>query len=362
MIKSPAKTLALLRSLIPRALVSPEALARVEDAASLAPPACGLFFERHLGSSSERVDFLLAISPAWGRDEMANGRLNHLGAGWAGLSSLCTAWATPTHPLFCQIPFIWVELDLHPTSHGIPQPFVTCCIQSQFDRGHLFDRSGEEGARVLRNVTLVAELLGQEPLTPKVAQRISSCFDALPDGASLMHVASNRVRGADSVRMVVTLSTKDVRAYLRRIGWPGDDAAIDRVVSVADFSNRIDLYLNVGGEVAGYLGAASMIFRSNEDPRARILLDRLVDWGACTPEQRDAALGWMGTHRAVLPETEWPASVRRYLSLKLAHHPGAPLEAKIYLELHAAFELFDDVPFCKEHETSVDYGRLRPNA
>lgn len=340
MIESPVETLTWLRPWIPPALVPADARSRIEVLAAALPAIRALCFECRLAPTSRRVDFIAAVSAGWGRDELSAAISGaRTGPGWEGLSALCTAWGDPTDRLHEEIPCIWIEFDLHASARAVPEPFVSCCVQPRFYRGRLSGGPGADTTRVRGSVERTARVLGRGALDPAALRTALHCMDALPPRAAVMHVASSEVRGVNGLRMVLVIEKGEAPAYLDRIGWHGDPATLRALLQVAAFSSEAELYLDIGDRVLPSLGSASPLLPSAEDPRVRRMLDRLVGEGLCAPEKRDGAIAWMGSERAVLPGTRWPCEVRRYLSLKVVHRPGQPMEAKAYLELYGEFRL-----------------------
>lgn len=345
MIESPSDVISWLEPRIPSALVPREALSRVETVARTLPPARALSFECRLAEQARRVDFLVAITPAFGREELAARRLPgspwpSTPPAWEGAADFCAEWATPGSVLHGQIPCLWLEFDLEGPAPGIPPPFVSACIQPRFLEGLLAGGPGAAGARVRQLASRSLELLGRGPPPPAIERSLAACFDHLPDQGSVMHVASSRARGTETIRLVLALPRHEVPTYLERIGWPGSPAeAQERLLSLSEFSSEVELYLDVGERVLPPLACGWSLLGSATDPRTVLLLERLVQQGLCTPGKREALAAWLGRERTVLPGMQWPSGIIREVSIKVVHRPGQPLEAKGYLEFLTALSL-----------------------
>lgn len=336
MIEKPLATLEWLARGIPFGLVGSASLERALAAAGALPPVQGLCLECRLGPDP-RVDLIAAVTPAWGRSELLSATTSS--AGWGPVRTLCQAWADPRDALHEQVPCLWLEFDLHATAEAMPGPFTTCCVQPDIHRGALHGGVTAAGTRVRAAAERVGAILAGASLSARTASSMAACFDALPEHGTVMHVAGRAARGQAGVRLAMALPKTQLGRYLEDIGWEGDFSQLPALLDLVEFSSRVEIYLDIDEHVLPQLGCASMILKTQADPRLGLLLDRLVNAGLCMPEKRDAAAGWVRSDEVTLPGNAWPSSILRYLSLKLVTRPGETLEAKAYLEAYAPFTL-----------------------
>lgn len=348
---------------LPTELVSPEALARI--AAITRPlPACSgqLSLECRLRGGEPRVDFLFPVLAETGahhaltahlasrppRREALADRL------WRNTGALCAEWTRPGSLLQEELPFIWLEFDVTPATEA-PAPFTYACVQPGFLKEQLLNDHSPERADLPRRLTLeTLRLLRVEPLGPDAARCVQTCFEQLPDSASMMHVASLASRRMDALRLVMFMPCHELTGYLTRIGWPGSLAEVEALVErLAPISGFVDLDLDVGATVLSRIGMTLPQFWSPGTRRWRGLRELLAAPGVCAPEKLEALQRWLGHERVLLPGHRWPSLQVRNAAVKLVLSPGEPLEAKLYPNLEYQFSLFDqdwgtDRPFVEE--------------
>ncbi|WP_437970527.1 hypothetical protein WMF04_15115 [Sorangium sp. So ce260] len=340
-------------ALLPPALVSPAAHARLAAVAARLPAAASsAAVECRLGAS-ERVDLLVCWTAAEGGHRALAGRRADLELlatpAWARVVAFCAEWADPGSLLHRGVPLLWLELDLpdvEARSPPVPAPYPFPCIDPALPGGVAPARPGEASAAsagaaipdqagVIRRA--LALLLG-EPVPPAVDGALLRCIARLPSSGRAVHVAPLAVRGSAAVRLVVAVAKDDVPGYLARIDWPGSIADIEVLLdSMVPFTSHVSFHLDVGAAVEPMLGLE--ISYPVVDLRWATVLDRLVALGACSPDKRDAILAWPADARS-WPGRGWPTRLRQGVMLKLVHRPGAPLEAKAYLGITPYVALF----------------------
>ncbi|WP_437614430.1 hypothetical protein WMF20_15530 [Sorangium sp. So ce834] len=341
-------------TLLPPALVSPAAHARLAAAAVGLPAAASCAaVECRLGGSA-RVDLLVCLTAAEGGHRALVRRRVELDLlstpAWARVVAFCAEWADPGSPLYRGVPLLWIELDLPDDGarvpSSVPAPYPFPCVEPAVPGGVAPARPGEVGragdgaglpeqAGVIRRA--LALLLG-EPAPPAVDGALLRCIARLPPSGRAMHVAPLAVRGRAAVRLVVAMAKTDVPAYLARIDWPGSIADIEALLdSMVPFTSHVGFHLDVGAAVEPMLGLE--ISYPIVDVRWATALDRLVALGACLPDKRDAILAWPADARP-WPGRGWPTRLRQGVMLKLVYRPDAPLEAKAYLGITPYVALF----------------------
>ncbi|AUX31321.1 MULTISPECIES: hypothetical protein [Sorangium] len=341
-------------ALLPPALVSPAARARLAAAAVGLPAAASCAaVECRLGGS-ERVDLLVCLTAAEGGHRALVQRRAELDLlstpAWARVVAFCAEWADPGSPLYRGVPLLWLELDLPDDGargpSSVPAPYPFPCVEPAVPGGVAPARPGEVGrtgdgaalpeqAGVIRRA--LALLLG-EPPPPAVDGALFRCIARLPPSGRAMHVAPLAVRERAAVRLVVAMAKADVPAYLARIDWPGSIADIEALLdSMVPFTSHVGFHLDVGAAVEPMLGLE--ISFPVVDLRWATALDRLVALGACLPDKRDAILAWPADARP-WPGRAWPTRLRQGVMLKLVYRPDAPLEAKAYLGITPYVALF----------------------
>lgn len=359
MIWSMQETMALANPWLPGHLADSPVFARIGECARCLPELFSSYYlEYRLRDGDPRVDLLASIvAPAEaGRVHLERARVAAELAGlpadslaWARVKRFARAWADPEDQLHAQIPLVWLEFDdMHRDAGGAPEPCFHACV----DRGYLQhgDRSagadGEEGARAALE-RLLTVLLGQ-PLPAATSRALHACCEGLPPGGRMIHVSVMLSRTPAAIKLYAGVPRQHLHGYLQRIEWPGCTRTLDTLLDGFCLPTTVDdtIYLDLALEeqVSPYLGIVFSQMQlgvgDNCDPQRKVLLDRLVASGLCTPEKRDAALTWPGSTRVVHARSSTPARLRRWLDIKLGFRPGLPLEAKAYLGISPVFSLF----------------------
>ena len=343
----------------PATLMSAAAWAQVLSVARALPEAayCACF-ECRLGADEERVDFLVCVLAGdGGGDVLAAAALKEesravegVTPAWQRVFDFCREWAQPETILHQEVPFVWLEFDLLRMAVTPPEPFLFFCVQRYFrsDPLRLFGLSisrGAGAAAMYRQVLARSlAILLDRPIASATERMLVACFDELPVGGHVLHVAPLAVRGRgheDLVRVVLTLPIAEVGAYLGRLGWRGPWGEVNEILTTLHRdAGDVGIQLDLGAGPLPVLGI--QFYYAARDPRWRPLLDALVARGVCTPAKRDAVLAWPGRQRLTLPGRRWPSELRRELELKLVCRadPARPLEAKAYLGFGAYLALF----------------------
>jgi hypothetical protein len=339
---SMADTLSSVEPLVPPALVSEAARARVLGVARLLPAALSqwAYLECRLGEGAAQVDTSVVLGEE-GRDLVA-GANPAIGLpadlletdGWRRVRDLCRAWADPSTEVAEWTTGVWLEFDVPESADETPVPGVFVYSSREADRPGPLPQAPAGARRAL-------EVLRGAPLPAGLARGLDRCWAALPPGAHAPHVGALLSRGAGSLRVCVTAAAREeIPGYLAALGWPGDAAALAGVlrglakdgapepamvqVDVADIARArigIEYALERTPQAAGVL------------PRGDFL-DALVRRGLCAPEKRQALSAWPGAAVHVLPHQLWPSVVtRRVNHVKLVFDASGPVEAKGYLSV-----------------------------
>jgi hypothetical protein len=194
-------------------------------------------------------------------------------------------------------------------------------------------------------------LLGKV-ITPSRRDALMRCFEALPAGSRAFQVGVMLARPVDALRVcVLGLEYGKAVSFLRRVGWPGDLAELDRrLAPLTANAETFILDLDVGDAVLPTLGLECFAGEDGDPDlveRWTSFLDPLVRAELCRPERRQALLEWP----LVVRESEassWPRHlkeasefvgeevegilIRAVNHVKLGWAPGK-LQAKGYLRI-----------------------------
>ncbi|HYO58968.1 hypothetical protein [Archangium sp.] len=335
---------------LPPRLISPAALANIEQIARLLPPVSASGFECRLGREEAQADFGVRFLATDGSRAMLAGRGDPDSAlpsslfthpVWERLRRFGARWDTPGTLLQEEIGDVFLEFDVEGTPPDVPIPSFFI----EYDR------------RAWRHLDALEEslaLLWGEPLEPAVRARVVECLAALPPGGRVSAVGAMFSRRFDGVRLCLQgLGPDTMPGYLSRVGWPGPPAALETMLArVAGRVERMALSLDVGPAVLPKVGVECHLAESlheADSERWASLLELLVEQGLCLPAKRQALVDWLGhTHLRSRPEAlpgnlralsaslgpkALPVFLRRINHLKLVLQPGQPPEAKAYLAL-----------------------------
>ena len=353
-------------------LASAETRENVRRIARMLPPVLGFQFESRIGSPTRCVDFLPRLLLSYGSSDALLGlgeapstlppaAWKHLG--WNAVAEFCREWRKPGGALPAGVMDVFLEFDMDGALPEVPEP----CVFLDFER------------TVQRTLPLAErglDLLLGDRLPASTRQQLAACYEALPPGARAYSVGVMFPRGTSTVRLcLMDASLPQWLDYLERIGCPSPTAEMREALGdLPALADRVTLDIDVGPTVGPKVGFEFFIDgpQGPSQPRWQALLGRLVERGLALPDKREAALAWPGfMPQRSHPEEAWPEGLRRLsreqhgraLSLflrrlshlKVAHQPGRPLEAKVYLETlhrwlvhhdakHQGYALHDDPP------------------
>jgi hypothetical protein len=340
-----ADTLDRLAPRLDTALVPGSALGRVRAVAARLPAHLTrhVYLECWPGHEPPRVDLLVGIE-AENRALLAETSLAPAEwrgqASWQRVATWGRAWSEPDSPLERDVKGTWLEFDLDPTSATVdalaqPRLFVDFHGEAQ--------RQATVGERARLALQVLPALCGGRDLDPRTVHGVRACLELLPNDAVLGSVGVALRREGPLVRICIWRLRDRLADYLRAVRWPGDVAALTRVVldPLARASGRCGavsvLHLDVSSDVCSRVGLEYTLSRADQ-AKGRIaetdLLDTLVALGWCPPASRDALLRWPGRTVELLDHEIWHSRVDwRVAHVKLTFAPHGPVRLKVYLQL-----------------------------
>lgn len=333
---------------MPRALVPEEALATVSEVAHLLPRmAGGISLECRLEEGASQVDYMACGMLSDGgpqalADMLASAGERLRGPLWDGVRAFSREWSDARSPL-AKVPFLWLEYDLPRPPGAIPQPFAFLCVERDFLKPPGREVDPRQAAEASLQLALRGlEVLRGKPLTPAVARTVARCFEQLPEGGVVEHVAPLDCRGLDAVRVVMGVPRQHLAEYVERLGWPGPRAQVEELsrtwLSPLSFAE-----VNVDAGADGLGPTLGLSLPLPDEPRkswAAEVLQRMVEQRLCTPAKRDAVLDWPGSDRVTLEGYRWPSKLCRTIGLKLVCRPHQPPTVKAYPYFECRFSLW----------------------
>ena len=306
-----AGVLGLVRRMLPEGLIDDSAWERLAMRAGRLPASAAdaMFgFECRLGEPEASADLLLTVP----RDTPFAAALVRVGAAGdpksVALARLLTELQQPCSPLGATVDLVALEYDVA----GLRSfPAAGVFLRSAAESGHA------EAGLLTRALALASDWHADMP----ERQGVERILAALPGGAAVRWAGAFPGRKQRAVRLLVRALGDDGAGFLSRIGWTGDAAAVEAMVSAfrdKGVDNHV-LALDVaGGAVQPGLGV-ELSRPARGGAGWREALDLLARRGWCLPEKA-AALG-----RATLCEPIYsPAGVWEFHCglhhLKLAVH------------------------------------------
>jgi len=231
-----------------------------------------------------------------------------------------------TEGLFSAIPCVWLEFDLDRPSESLPTPSI--CVR-------LSQGAGLDGILESLLRALHGERLGD-------AQRrlLQSCYDEIPERASLLYVFSLLSRPGNLTRLeIFGLDPAGALAYMRGVA-PHAVSPLDEIAPIFEGIDRPHLSFDIGTEILARVGLEGS-FAGQRDPRWTDLLTRLTARGLCSSAEQGAILAWPGYDTLWTAPADWPLEqaglqgfcVRSLSHVKVVAQPGRAPEAKVYLLL-----------------------------
>lgn len=338
---APQEVLAAVAPHVPAALVDPARLRAIAGWSRRLPPAFNwLGFECRLAAGDPRVDFA-GCCEAWdgGREQLLAGLARDPELCGPGPAALVRAW--PSEPVFRDSPSVWLEFDF--VGDGPPAAFAFLCLDPACANTFRAHRGAERPplagmvAAAERGATL---LLGHAPSAMSI-ESLRRAAEALPASGRALHVAATPHRGGDDLRVHYALLARDVPAWLRRIGWPGDLATAERALAaIGDEFRQVGVQITTGEALRPVLGLEAYVARGPADfPAWQQTFIALAADGACDPAKAQALLGdWWGHTTVSLPGAPWRVAVHRQFYVKLTID-GDRLQAKAYLAIFPRYTL-----------------------
>lgn len=323
----------------PSACVSPAAAAEIRRISAHFPAALASIYvlENRLQADAEQVDFSLCVNHGTdGAKIMGSGIPSHYldQPAWAGVSAFCQRWITSGSTLDEQVGHIWLEFDA--AGEGIPPPAIY--LGPKFDGDKLRVWRGDLAWLLDEALTL----LNGAPVNPTILDQVRRCLVVLGEypEAQIFEVGLMLSRPpVDFVRLCLRgIPKMRILEYLGRIGWKGEQAAVQEAINLLDSAEGIELYVDVGMEILPRVGLECRLDPPHNSDQSYLrwegLLNTLVEKSLCTAPKRDGLLAWSGMNRGRLPGEEQVRMLWRLLShIKLVCAPGRPIEAKGYMTL-----------------------------
>jgi hypothetical protein len=349
-------TLACAAPHVPPALVTPEAIDRVQQVASWLPAALtsGYGFECRLGEATASADFALAVTEPGERRILAGlspaaelPRSLRDDPAWRRVRDLCADWLDPASELNRDLAEIWLEFDLYdrvspprgecdgalPGRLLVPSVFVGPTRPAPNPKA---DAPLPARRAFPPGIARALAMLRPEGLPEPIRDRLHACLAALPPEGILRYAGMMLSRPTNRVRLCATLPKEGIVEYLTGVGWHGPATELEATVTwFARYVDEAVLCFDVGATIGprvGIEGKFDNFVTAGEEGRWRPLLEALERRGLCTAAKREALLGWHGRAWQTLPHELWLSPIARLINhVKVVRECDGALEAKAYV-------------------------------
>ncbi|WP_051055673.1 hypothetical protein [Allocoleopsis franciscana] len=318
------------------ALVSAEAMSRLQSLTQILPPCSRTVLEVRLGANQPQVDFFTCY-PCHTLNLPKNLLTHPI---WQGIQNFCLECVDTTSLLHQNVKHIWLEFDLDKPPSQLPIP----CI---------FFNALQETFSDAQALIEAALRIPNYQVSPKQQSNLQLCIDSLPSNARSDQVGAMLSRPNQPLRITVCgLLLQQVADYLRQIGWKDPTNTLSTIIltlsTFLDESDFLLLNLDIGDTIYPRIG---LEFYPKQQPRLNrpelLFLNRLVEMDLSTLAKKNALLAWSGySQKAEHPEL-WPENLtggdlllrseaislfqRTINHIKIVYQPGCLLEAKAYL-------------------------------
>jgi hypothetical protein len=324
------------------ALVAPDVRQQTRAGLVALAPILQLGLEVRLEAGATQVDVQQAVLREQGHHHVLARHIGQviekggtaLDPAWHRIGALARPWAAGTD--FDWLHEVWLEYD-------VTQPLTAATLPSVFVNAPV-DRPLAESRAAIERTTA---LLWGRPLPPALQSRLQTCFEEVPDGAWVSHVGMMLARSVDALRVNVKgLAADAVDGFLHRVGGRENGVGA-HVAWLLEHAHHVTVCLDVGVQVGPKVGLEAFFQEQPErDAGWALVLDGLVERGACTPAKCEALLAWSGISVPPRVAAPWPGELmarallepdrlsvlaRRLNHVKVTCRPGHPLEAKAYL-------------------------------
>lgn len=357
-----ADTLKPLKPYLPSALVSSQALARVQDHARWLPAALTdrFYLEVRLGQADKAVDLSFDTSPAgYGILAGETPALAFPDARvqeplWERIKDLYQAFSASETVLGQQASKILLEFDVGAVAPSLPSPGVFVGLKRTDFSGQARQDPALRVGRYASFSQDICQHLWKETLPAPVCENLHRCCVAVSEKAEVAYVGSMLPRPLRTVRLCIyPISGEAIYRYLCAIGWPGSEADARATYAPLLQKNHLAtmLHIDVWDRVMPRIGVEFLFARIPQrhgDFEETDFLDRLVALQLCTEEKREALLAWPGSARVQFPHVFWPTVLQRRVNhVKVVLSPQGA-SAKAYLFSEVCFQQSDlvDVAAC----------------
>jgi hypothetical protein len=309
---------------------------RFAAAAGLDRVAASHYIECRLGAARDQIDYLCAFPRA--RANITAAALERYRArvgvprdhAWCTAVRVLEAWSSGESALAARVPFLWLEFD----DVGDARPCAALSVSACLVPGYRNDRPVNPTV-IERDLQAVKDVLGSLEVEAdrQLESLLSSCFENLPAPGRWIHASVMWGRTPRAIKLYGVMPRTELRAYLEKIGWAGNFAALEDTLARAYGSELLghDVFVDLNLDdfrdprrcTLGLEASQQQWYAGREGDRGRAnVLARWVDQALATELDAGAIKAWIAADSS--------AEIQKFLDLKLVLQ-RTELSAKAYL-------------------------------
>jgi len=310
-------------------------------------------FETRLNSTSNRSDYLLAVSSKNGEREallqlIKSGNLPETFMKkdeWKKVGDLVEAWSNPQSSLNNNIRGLWLEFDTANEDNATPIPGIFLhTIPLRID-------TPEDITKVSWLTREALPLLSGGTLSETIEQHLIDALTKLPKNAVVFQAAVMLSREETGIRIVaMRIPPHKIVSYLKEIGWTGNKEELSSLIDeITAHASRINVQIQIDNKgISPRIGLECNFSpdRLHEESKWSDFLDYLIDKNLCLPEKKNMLLEFVGVNQedpayefdfisykaaAKMQDSRYSSALVRYLNhIKISYNKEGEIDAKAY--------------------------------
>jgi len=310
-------------------------------------------FETRLNSTSDRSDYLLAVSSKSGEREellrlIKSGNLPESFMNkdeWKKVGDLVETWSKPKSTLNKNIRGLWLEFDTASPDNEIPIPGIFLhTIPLRIDT-----------PSDINNVTWLTRealpILAGGPLSSTIETHFIKALEKLPENAVVFQAAVMLSRKETGIRIVaMKIPPQQIVSYLKEIGWNGNEEELSALINeIQTHVSRINVQIQIDNNGINPRIGLECNFSPDSlhlETKWSNFLDYLIEKNLCIPEKKSMLLDFVGVNQedpsydfnftsykvaAKIHDNDFSSALVRYLNhIKISYNNNGAIDAKAY--------------------------------
>lgn len=357
MIDTLENTVKIVKPHISKKLASFETLTHIDKIANLLPNipvTLDMGFECHLGSNTQRTDFLVSFDASSIKKIIEDKHISFIDDPITSIDHRIQKFFSycinTNSSLSNNVDNVWFEFDCDVEQHNQESPKPSIFFAPNYDEQKNSSSVISSTDNWISDKAL--KILFNNSLSKQIKQQLLRCFKVLPKEGKIFQIGVMLPRESESeiIRLCVEgVQKKQIQNYLQQIGYSKENEELNSLLSeISKLVDVIKLNFAINDTILPKLGFECYI---NEQPtnssRWNLFFDYLTCNNLCGSEKAEAISSWLGYSEKDSYETLWPTNfsnataltqnnlkstiVRVIHHVKIVYQPNEPLQAKAYL-------------------------------